>query len=138
MFHFNNSLLVCPSLFILVASVACCNGLVAIGWRVRVEHPDIKVCALPIAPPKPLSFDIESQLSSMLAVLCRNVSPVSGWRGGSTSTLGQTSESSWAVISLIQSCRIEGKAPFAQLEAWVVVNCVPHEQWLGSLVGSHP
>ncbi len=38
MFHFNNSLLVFPSLFILVASVACCNGLVAIGWTRELDE----------------------------------------------------------------------------------------------------
>ena len=57
-------------------------------------------------------------LTSTLAVLCGSISVVSGWRGSSTSTFVQTSESSWAVKSWIWLWWIEGKPPIEQLKAW--------------------
>ena len=60
MLNFNDSLLISSSVFFLLASVARCDCLGAIGWRLWVEHPHIKVGTLPVTPPEALSHDIKS------------------------------------------------------------------------------
>ena len=69
MLNFDYSLLIISSLFVLLASVARCDGLGAIGWRLWVEHPHIKVGAQSIAPPEALSLDISLALLG-LALSC--------------------------------------------------------------------
>ena len=54
MLYFQDSLLVCMSLFVLMLFVQGWEGGVAAAWRVRVEHPNIKKCELLPVTPKSL------------------------------------------------------------------------------------
>ena len=42
------------------------------------------------------------------------------------------------MMSLIALCRMEGMAPFGQLNAWLILNGWPHRQCVASLVGVQP
>ena len=73
--------------------------------------------------------------SSVLVLLRGNLTPVNSWRMGSTQMFGHTSVRSCAVMSLIALCRMEGMAPFGQLNAWLTLNGWPHGQCVASLAG---
>ena len=76
--------------------------------------------------------------SSVLVLLREKLSPVNGWRVGSTQTFGHTSVRSCAVVSLIALCQMEGMAILGQLNAWLTLNGWPDGQCVASLVGVHP
>ena len=75
---------------------------------------------------------------STFMLLKENLSPVKGWRIGSMATFGQTSVRSRAVISLMRSCRIDGRTTLGQLKAWLTEKATPHGQWDRGLAGCQP
>ena len=77
-------------------------------------------------------------LSSLLAVLCSNCSPVTGCKLGSVPTLWQTPLIRLAVMLRTSLCRMEGNPPLEQLSACSMENCWPQTQWEGRCCGRQP
>ena len=131
------SLVFTPLFHFVLPVASCCCWFVVEGCNGIETRTSKKVLLL-------LLFQNSWALMSSLALfwtfvlLKENLSPVKGWRVGSMATLGQTSMRSWAVISLMRSCRIDGRAPLGQLKAWLTEKATPHEQWEGSLAGHQP
>ena len=90
-------------------------------------------------PPHLLSAATSSWApSSLLAVRKIRCSSLIGCRGGSVSTLWQTSLKSSAVMSRSSLWRIDGKPPWEQLRACSTENCLPQVHRRGKFDGCQP
>ena len=107
------------------------QGGSGVAWCERVKHPNVKKCTLPPVSQNPCARTSRQASSPEMAVLDVSLSPVSGCRAGSISTLGQTSVSSFAVKSLMLLCRMEGSPPQGQLSAYSVEKVEPQTQCEG-------
>ena len=135
--------------FLSHAFCSCLASSLAVGRHVVVKNPYVKECTFLMTALETLSSDVLPGIVFVSSCLCHcvcvivfavlwNVSPDRGWSVGPISTFLQTSVISWAVRSRIWSWWNEGNAPLEQLNACVVENGAPQEQWVSSLVHGLP
>ena len=103
----------------------------ALGWITLISKN--APCHL---PQKPLAWISALAPSLQLADAVIRASPVSGCKGGSTTTSWHTSWSQLAVKFLSSLWRMKVKPPWRQIIAWSALNEAPQTQWLG-LIPTH-
>ena len=131
MLHFEDTLFVCSPLLTFVSSVASISGGCTIRWCMGVEDSDIKEVFAFV--PEILGLDVKS--CAFLSIGASEGESLSSQRlesGFDTNIWAYLREKLCSDVSL---CRMEGMAPFGQLNAWLTLNGWPHGQCVASLAG---
>ena len=86
--HFDDPLLICPSLLSLITPVRGCQGVLAAALCVWVEHPYVKKCTLLLVPPEALGTDVCTSI--VFSVCCPIVQLLAceGLKGGLNADTG--------------------------------------------------